>query len=891
MPDLDQLLAPPPKPSALGNSQAWEAKVARLDPRGPFVTIPKYDRRQLWGPCLPAAAARAGGDELGNGFTNRGRPWLVGAGGAGGGGSSEDLRGEVEQWIGGITSPTPDIGDPGDWYIDTVSGDVYENVSGAWIHQTNLMGPAGAQGPPGTTGATGPRGPAGSQGPAGEEGAQGVQGEQGDPGPEGPEGPAGPTGPEGAQGAEGDAGPAGPPGTVYDSDQIGTVKAWSGQLIPTNWMLADGRELPRDEYAQLFDALGGDTSPWGAGDGSSTFNLPDLRDRMICGADGAKAPGAKGGVDRVPLVIAEVPSHAHGGITGTDTVDHAHYSNFQSGTVSAWHAHWPASGGPFFAGVGGWAFSGADIPIYHGGATGIPDTNHTHAVTGWSGGVNAWHQHGVTAEGGNGAHENMPPWCAVAQIVKVTGAQIDPAGALVGPQGPKGDDGVDGVDGVDGDPVVTRTAARAYRSAAGHGLSPGWQKVWVDTLNYDHGPGLWNPDTLQFVIPEDGLYDVFGTVTFNVGAGLDWLVSVWVNGAQADRGVRVSSGGQEGAGVVADTLDLKAGDVVDLYCYVNVAASLQVGDKANFLVVKQVQARGPKGDPGGPPGPAGPPGQDGAPGDDGSPITIPIEPPHIVGAPGEPPFEGTWATGGSGPPVAFSKDPAGKVHIEGYAENGTNNTAIFTLPPGYCPPSNRYQIVLGPAGAAGNYLLIYTNGKVYATLAGGTGIHIGDVEFDTRTVTEWATGPRGPQGRPGAGGIASVLRKWGRGDYYAQDATGTCSDGAGGLMTLTITPDEDVWWEVDGHMGLVQKVSAEYTYAYGMLTLSPADQDGITATNAICTQHAQVQTYEVRNMHRIFRLAAGTTYTASLGWDPAGGNWQYHTGAPYLFLEAKAWYQ
>ena len=45
--------------------------------------------------------------------------------------------------------------------------------------------------------------------------------------------------------------------SVYDTDQIGTVKAWAGSAIPTNWMLCDGRALSRTTYSELFHALGG----------------------------------------------------------------------------------------------------------------------------------------------------------------------------------------------------------------------------------------------------------------------------------------------------------------------------------------------------------------------------------------------------------------------------------------------------------------------------------------------------------------------------------------------------------------------------------------------------------------------------------------------------------
>ena len=438
-PGLDSLFQQNGAP-APATAQCFEAKVTRVNARGIFVVIPGYDRKLNWGPCLPQTATAAVGDRITVLMSNNGRPWIMGAGG-GGGGSSEDLRGEVEEWIGGLVVPTPDIGDPGDWYINTVTGDVYENVSGAWVHRTNLMGPVGAPGPPGATGPTGARGPAGPQGPQGEEGAQG---EQGDPGPEGPI------------------------GTVYDTDQIGTVKAWSGAVIPTNWMLADGRELDRLQFAELYATLGGADSPWGQGDGQTTFNLPDLRDRMIVGAD-TKAMAAKGGEATHILLPGEMPSHSHGGGTGMADTNHYHAFNVNTGWISSDHSHpvsLAASNVPKAPG-------GEGAAVISGGLnTGGVSANHYHNVAGntnWQSEQYATnnHWHTITAEGGGGAHENMPPWVAVALIVKATGCQIDSGGALVGPQGPPGRDG---------DPVVTRTVARAYRGPTVHALNPGWSR-------------------------------------------------------------------------------------------------------------------------------------------------------------------------------------------------------------------------------------------------------------------------------------------------------------------------------------------------------------------------------------------------------------------------------
>ena len=280
----------------------------------------------------------------------------------------------------------------------------------------------------------------------------------GPPGPEGPPGADGEPGVDGAPGAEGpegEPGPEGPMGTVYDSDQIGTVKSWTGQVIPTNWMLADGRIMDRGMYPELFEALGSDQSPWGLGDGSTTFNLPDLIDRMIVGA-GAKSMGAKGGEATHTLTVAEMPSHAHTGITSNDTVNHQHLVDGDTGGNNVDHSHvvqpdaalyntaYGASGTVWTQGTP--AGQGLGLPRQVLG-TGGASTWHSHHMSFWSGTVSTWHQHYIPAEGGGAAHENMPPWCAVALIIKVTGAQIDSAGALVGPAGPAGVDGEPGPEG------------------------------------------------------------------------------------------------------------------------------------------------------------------------------------------------------------------------------------------------------------------------------------------------------------------------------------------------------------------------------------------------------------------------------------------------------------
>lgn len=58
---------------------------------------------------------------------------------------------------------------------------------------------------------------------------------------------------------------------------VGSGMDYYGTEAPLNYMFADGRELSRTEYAELFKIIG---TTYGAGDGSTTFNLPDKRTRV-----------------------------------------------------------------------------------------------------------------------------------------------------------------------------------------------------------------------------------------------------------------------------------------------------------------------------------------------------------------------------------------------------------------------------------------------------------------------------------------------------------------------------------------------------------------------------------------------------------------------------------
>ena len=87
--------------------------------------------------------------------------------------------------------------------------------------------------------------------------------------------------------------------------------------IPTGWLPCDGRAVSRTTYAALWSAIG---STYGNGNGTTTFNLPDRRRRVLLGSGGTRptrssgpgtAVGAVGGSETHNLQADEIPAHAH----------------------------------------------------------------------------------------------------------------------------------------------------------------------------------------------------------------------------------------------------------------------------------------------------------------------------------------------------------------------------------------------------------------------------------------------------------------------------------------------------------------------------------------------------------------------------------------------------
>ena len=96
-----------------------------------------------------------------------------------------------------------------------------------------------------------------------------------------------------------------PPEYGSTTDYIaGKVFAFAGNVVPAGCLLCDGSEVSRSEYWELFSVIG---TLYGAGDGSSTFNLPNIESRTIIGESDSYALGATGGEEKHTLTEAELP--------------------------------------------------------------------------------------------------------------------------------------------------------------------------------------------------------------------------------------------------------------------------------------------------------------------------------------------------------------------------------------------------------------------------------------------------------------------------------------------------------------------------------------------------------------------------------------------------------
>lgn len=93
----------------------------------------------------------------------------------------------------------------------------------------------------------------------------------------------------------------------------GTVLPYAGSTAPTGFLMCQGQTISRNTYANLYLVIG---TIYGPGDGTTTFQLPDMRGRVPIGAGTgsgltARSLGQTGGAETHKLTVDELPPHQH----------------------------------------------------------------------------------------------------------------------------------------------------------------------------------------------------------------------------------------------------------------------------------------------------------------------------------------------------------------------------------------------------------------------------------------------------------------------------------------------------------------------------------------------------------------------------------------------------
>lgn len=101
-------------------------------------------------------------------------------------------------------------------------------------------------------------------------------------------------------------------GTLYADAPIGTILSFGGSTIPSGYLLCNGQAVSRTNYAELFTVIG---TAFGSGDGSTTFNVPDLRESVPKGA-GLTGKTVNAHLDADGLAVGEflddrIKAHEH----------------------------------------------------------------------------------------------------------------------------------------------------------------------------------------------------------------------------------------------------------------------------------------------------------------------------------------------------------------------------------------------------------------------------------------------------------------------------------------------------------------------------------------------------------------------------------------------------
>ena len=89
---------------------------------------------------------------------------------------------------------------------------------------------------------------------------------------------------------------------ITNRSEVGTIKPWGKAAAPAGYLLCDGSAVSRTTYADLFAVL---STTYGSGNGSTTFNVPNLAGKYPQGKDGSNSLAGTGGANTVTVSVTD----------------------------------------------------------------------------------------------------------------------------------------------------------------------------------------------------------------------------------------------------------------------------------------------------------------------------------------------------------------------------------------------------------------------------------------------------------------------------------------------------------------------------------------------------------------------------------------------------------
>jgi len=179
----------------------------------------------------------------------------------------------------------------------------------------------------------------------------------------------------------------------------GMISMFGGSSAPSGWLLCDGQAVSRTTYSALFSAIG---TTYGSGDGSTTFNMPNLSGRVPVGLNASDASfdalGETGGHKETESHTHDGASHTHTGTTATEGAHNHTYSDYsQDGGAAVNFGTQYTVGGPVVT-----------------TRTTSAGSAHSHTFT-----ADAPASVGTTGSFGGGNAGNLQPYIVLNYIIKI----------------------------------------------------------------------------------------------------------------------------------------------------------------------------------------------------------------------------------------------------------------------------------------------------------------------------------------------------------------------------------------------------------------------------------------------------------------------------------------